>query len=150
MKFAYGVSVLSLVVSGCATGGNQAGMTGGFLGGLAGAAACLASGANDTECALLVVGGAVAGYAVAEYIDRRDREAYQAATQDVLSGETRSATRVSEQTGNTITVSRSESAETFQNEAGQTCTATDVAYQGETHQDIWCRGEDGTWTIRQA
>lgn len=143
------VSILALSLSACASTGN-AGLAGGLLGGLAGAAACFASGANDTECALLVLGGAAAGYAVAEYIDRRDREAYRAASAEVLSGNAQTVTRVSEETGNTITVSSTGADANFVNDEGQTCTSTDVNYQGEAHQDIWCRGSDGTWTIQQA
>lgn len=89
------LSASAFALSACASdgtmtsGGRQ--FLGGALGALAGYAACRASNANDTQCALLVLGGATAGVLIARALDPRDREPRNAAVGRFLQeGEQRS------------------------------------------------------------
>lgn len=142
--------IAAVALAGCETTGENSSRIGGsIVGGLAGAAACAVSNANTTECALLIAGGAAAGYAIASYIDQDDAEAYQAASQSVLEGDETSVTRVSEATGTPVTVAASSTNEPFTNDEGQPCTYNDVTYKDGTHQDLWCK-VDGKWTLQTA
>lgn len=136
------VSVSALFLIGCETTGVNKIIGAGVGTGL-GYGACKLSNANDTECAIMLAAGAVAGYAVAAYIDERDREAYEEASSLVLSGSQTSATRVSSETGNTVTVTKADYVPTPPAPTYTDCTVLKVNYQGEIRDERYCRNNDG-------
>jgi len=136
------VSATVMMLGGCATM-SSSDVTGALAGAGAGGLACMLSNANDTECALLVAGGAVAGIAVARYIDREDADAYQQATAEILGGG-QEAMIVSENTGNRVIA---------KNGGGDAeCRTVEIEYDRRTqgtsnHSSRYCRSSSGSWEL---
>lgn len=133
----------SFSLQGCETIESNSKALGALGGAGIGALACQLSSANNTECALLVAGGALAGLAIASYIDKDDEDAYKLATTEILSGQ-ETSTQTSENTGNTILATRGET-------TGD-CQIINVGYdrrlRGNTnHESTYCKQEDGTWSL---
>lgn len=137
---------LSLLMTSCES--IDAGqLLGAGLGAAGGFAACQLSGANDTECAALVLAGAAIGYGISKHLDSRDKDTYQivqAETLELPAGSTQTVTRKDSDTGNTITMQPTNG---FVNAAGEQCRILDTQYvkAGETYteQDTFCQGSNG-------
>lgn len=138
------VFVAILALAGCETIENNSELFGAGVGALVGGAACAVSSANDTECALLVLGGAAAGFAIASYIDKDDEDAYRLATNDVLNEGKSSSTRVSSVTGNSITATRIETGTTSAEGDSTDCQTLAYDYTTDFEQEF-CKNADGAW-----
>lgn len=142
-KLVLGVSGIAIIMSGCATtGGSGAGAA---IGGLLGAGGCALLGGSTTECAIAAVAGAAAGYALSEYLDDRDREAYaEAQAKAASTGE--AVTVYAPETGNEISFTPTG---TFANADGKTCRTFDASYvrEGTTYPatETVCELSPGNW-----
>lgn len=132
------------VLAGCETIENNTELVGAGVGALVGGAACAVSSANDTECALLVIGGAAAGFAIAKVIDKEDEDAYRLATNDVLNDGKASSTRVSSQSGTPITATKVETAATTDQDGMTECETLNYDYK-QGFQETYCKNSQGAW-----
>ncbi|GAB5456558.1 MAG: hypothetical protein Hens2KO_27870 [Henriciella sp.] len=140
-------SIGLLSFGGCETSGISAGNAiGAAIGGGLGYAACQLSGANDTECALLVIAGAAAGYGISEYLDERDKDTYAQATQQALAQPDEApVVLVDEDTNNKVTITPTSAPSVD----GRPCKENQVEYikfgEPVSAKETWCQQEDGSW-----
>lgn len=142
-RLALGVSTIAILFSGCATTGGSGG--GAAIGGILGAGGCALLGGSTAECALAAVAGAAAGYALSEYLDERDREAYaEAQAKAASTGE--AVTVFAPETGNQISFTPTS---TFANAEGKTCRTFDASYTREgtkyPAKETVCELSPGNW-----
>jgi surface antigen len=147
-KFVVAVAAVSgaALLSGCATDENGNAIFGALAGAAGGAALCALSGANDTECALLIAGGAALGGAIGNEIDRRDRERREAALQAALLSEEPVAIEwTNPETSNSGDI---ESLSVYRDSQGNTCRDFEETYMREGRQinDTYtiCTSPDGS------
>ncbi|MEM9939374.1 MAG: hypothetical protein AAFZ91_15885 [Pseudomonadota bacterium] len=137
---------LALSTTGCESIDTEQ-LIGAGLGAVGGYAACQLSGANDTECAALVLAGAAIGYGISKYLDAQDEDTYQVVQAQALelpADSTETIEMTDSDTGNTIAMQPTNG---FVNAAGEQCRILDTEYvkAGETYteQDTFCLGPDG-------
>ena len=152
----FGITLAStLMLSNCATDSMSVNQIGGAVGGaLVGGLVCAASDANDTECAALILAGALAGYGIGKHIDARDKAAYERARVAALNAPVESTEAVfetSEETGNTIEI---QPTSVYVNDAGRQCKTFDSTYmKGEekfVEKEVFCQNADGNWEPQES
>lgn len=152
MKKTLPIQILAAAVllTGCETSGQTAGLTGLLAGG-----ACAALGGSAGDC--IALGSAVAAltYVISEELDERDRETYAKAQAEAAASR-QAVTMVSPETGNTIKFEPTSdfadedgAAIEFTNDAGQTCAKYDVEYIKESkpfkEKQTMCEVAPGDW-----
>ena len=124
----------------------QSDVIGGVIGAGVGYAACKVSNANDTECALLALGGAVAGVIIARQIDKRDVKPRQEAVANVVENGQQNSTWKSAESGNSGELKLLSSTTNAQ---GQECRKVSESYNkaGETITEEYtmCKTAEDKW-----
>jgi hypothetical protein len=147
-----GLATIGMFVSGCASDGSLSAdgkkLLGAGLGALTGYAVCQASGANDRECAALIVAGGVAGYMIAKKLLPEDKPPRNAAVASLLDGSRPTAAWNSTRTGNSGNI-RLLAVTT--DAKGQPCKKVKEQYNrsGELIEETYtmCKGPNG-WETR--
>ena len=147
-----GLATMSLFASGCASDGSLSSdgkkWLGAGLGAIAGYAVCQTSGANDRECAALIVAGGVAGYMIAKKLLPEDKPPRNAAVASLLDGSRSSSAWSSSKTGNSGNI-RLLAVTT--DAKGQPCKKVKEQYNrsGELIEETYtmCKGPNG-WETR--
>lgn len=125
------------LLSGCATTGNQNSILSAIGGGVAGYALCQLTNANDTECAALMVAGAVGGGLIGREMDRRDQERRNIAMAQMLENQGQQTVQwTNPETSNTGQI---EPLNTYRDAQGNTCHDVNETYQrdGRTINDSY-------------